>query len=212
MTHLTTPLPGFISAGSEGWPSWLTEVGRLPSGGEQRNGARAYSLREFNLSHQIQRVQDLYAIVEHFEVCRGQLHTFPFKDRHDYKSCAPLETISALDCPIGTGDGTTAVFQLKKRYLSGSDYYDRTILLPKSGTLLVAVAGVTKTETTHYTVDYLTGLITFTGGNIPSAAQAITAGYEFYCKVRFNTDTLRQVFESYRVGSLSSIPLIEVLS
>jgi len=59
-------------------------------------------------------------------------------------------------------------------------------------------------------VSYTTGVITFTGGNIPTGGQAVTAGFEFYVKTRFDIDDLTQVFESYRVGSIPSIPLVEV--
>ena len=45
----------------------------------------------------------------------------------------------------------------------------RAIQLPVAGTVEISVAGVLKTETTHYTVDYSTGVVTFTGGNIPAA-------------------------------------------
>ena len=49
--------------------------------------------------------------------------------------------------------------------------------------------GVTKTLTTHYTVT--DGLVTFTGGNIPtggSPAQTITASGNPYVRVRFADD------------------------
>ena len=67
---------------------------------------------------------------------------------------------------VGTGDGTTTVFYLDSVY-------------PVNGTLTVYVSGTAKTETTHYTVDYDAGKITFTAGNIPTAGQAITADYRY---------------------------------
>ncbi len=48
------------------------------------------------------------------------------------------------------------------------------------------VAGVTKTVVTHY--NEANGLITFTGGNIPTAAQAITITCDTYARVRFADD------------------------
>ncbi len=59
-------------------------------------------------------------MIAFFEERRGRLHGFRFKDWSDYKSCAPSETLSALDQAIGTGDGAMAAFQLTKTY--GSAY------------------------------------------------------------------------------------------
>ena len=63
--------------------------------------------------------------------------------------------------------------------------------MPVNGTVEISVAGVPKTETTHYTVDYATGMVTFTPGNIPAAAQAVTATFEFDVPVRFAEDDLK---------------------
>ena len=68
---------------------------------------------------------------------------------------------------VGTGDGGTAVFDL--------DHGNLYLTAP----LVVRVAGSTKTEITHYTVDRAAGKITFKAGNIPTAGQSITASY-FY--------------------------------
>jgi uncharacterized protein (TIGR02217 family) len=76
----------------------------------------------------------------------------------------------------------------------------------------IKVAGVTKTETTHYTIDYSTGLVTFTSGNIPAAAQAVTATFEFDVPVRFAEDTLKVSMTMIDLGNIPSIPLLEVLS
>jgi hypothetical protein len=62
--------------------------------------------------------------------------------------------------------------------------YARPITIVSS--LVVKVAGVTKTVTTHYTV--ADGVITFTGGNIPSAAQAITVTCDWLVRVRYQAD------------------------
>ncbi|NCA74444.1 MAG: hypothetical protein EOM93_06350 [Gammaproteobacteria bacterium] len=67
----------------------------------------------------------------------------------------------------GTGDGVTAAFSLANgNLITGSP-------------CVVKVAGVTKTETTHYSLDRVTGTVTFTPGNIPTAGQAVTASYHY---------------------------------
>lgn len=65
---------------------------------------------------------------------------------------------------VGTGDGSENEFTLYHTY-------------PTSGTLLVYVDGVLKTETTDYTVNYTTGVITFL--TPPASSKAVTATYRF---------------------------------
>jgi uncharacterized protein (TIGR02217 family) len=82
-------------------------------------------------------------------------------------------------------------------------------LKPVSGTVLIAVAGVTKTETTHYTVNYTTGVVTFTGGNIPTAGQAITAGFQFDVPVCFDQDVHQYTWKDFASGT-AQVPLVEL--
>lgn len=203
-------LPGTISSGASSTPMWQTDVARTPSGYEKRVARRSDALRKCVAPLNIRSLNDLHELLAHFNVMQGPYYSFPFKDRLDYKSCAPETEISMTDTNIGTGDGVTAAFQLRKGYISGAFTHYRNILLPVSGRLLIAVAGVAKNETTHWTADYTTGIITFTGGNIPTAAQAVTAGFEFNCKVRYDTNDLQVVIEAYRTGSIPTIALIEV--
>ena len=110
---------------------------------------------------------------------RGDFKAWLLKDWTDFQLVAEQ---------IGIGDGSDATFQITKTYTAGFNAYVRIIRHIKSGTLVVKVAGVTKTLTTHYTVS-ATGLITFTGGNIPTMGQAITVDGEFYVPVRFEGDS-----------------------
>jgi hypothetical protein len=80
-------------------------------------------------------------------------------------------THSSIYLEGATGDGSTTVFVLDHTYVS-------------SGTLLVYLNGVLKTETTHYTVNYTTGTITFL--TAPGSAVAITASYRFRRLVLFD--------------------------
>lgn len=206
-------LPGVISSGADATPMFQVDIARAKSGKEKRVARRDEALRKFTCPINIRNLDDIHTLMSHFQAMEGPFYSFPFLDRLDFKSVAPeaANIPTATDVLLGTGDGTTATFQLRKGYTSGSYTKYRTILLPKSGTLLVSVAGVTKTETTHYTVDYTTGIITFTGGNIPTTGQLVKAGYYFYCKVRYDTNDLQAVIEAYRAGSVPTIPLIEVL-
>ena len=107
---------------------------------------------------------------------------------------------------IGTGDGATTAFQLVKRYASGSQTWERTITKPVVGSVTVAIDGVE--QTTGWSVDTTTGLITFT--TAPATGATITAGFEFDVPVRFDTDTLDVTLDIERLGSITSIPLLEI--
>jgi uncharacterized protein (TIGR02217 family) len=211
MTFYDIPLPPCIAAGSEGVIMARVEIARAPSGNEQRTARSSWRPRRYNLSYNIRRMADLYDVIEQFEVMNGPEHSFPLLDRLDDRSCAPTVAPTMLDANIGTGDDATDDFQLRKGYTRGAQTVYRTITLPVSGTVLIAVAGTLKTVTTHYTVDHATGIVTFTAGNIPTAGQAITAGFKFRVKVRFDANDLSQAYEGYRASGVASVPLIEVL-
>lgn len=212
MTFRNQPLPGTISAGADASPIWQIDIARSKSGYEKRVARRSQALRKFTVPLNIRTLDDLHTVLSHFEAMNGPYYSFPFLDRLDFKSTPPEATNipTSTDCLIGTGDGTTAAFQLVKVYTSGSFTQIRDIQLPDTGTLLVSVNGVLKTETTHYTVDYATGIITFTGGNIPSGGQLVKAGFKFHCKVRYDSNDLQVTIEAYRAGSIPHIALIEV--
>lgn len=201
--------PTDISFGSRGGPRRRTIIVEAGSGYENRNSQWADSRREYNAGYGVKSLDNIHKVIAFFEEMRGRLHGFRWKDRFDYKSVSPGSGVSSLDQVIGTGDGTTATFQLTKKYGSLNSY-TRTIKKPVSGTVLVAVAGVTKTIVTHYTVDTTTGVVTFTGGNIPTGGQSVTAGFEFDVPVRFDTDYLEIDLSAFEAGQVPSVPIVEL--
>lgn len=214
--HITQAIPRCISIGSNFVVTTAVDIIRNPGGYDVRRQNRDETLRRADLAYNLRRLEDdeqergLYEILKHFEVCEGPVNTFPMLDRLDYKSCSPFETPSPSDVLLGEGDGGTDDFQLRKGYTIGALTKYRTILLPVEDSVLIAVDGILKIETTHYTVNYETGVITFTPGNIPGTGAEVTAGFKFYVKVRFDTNDLSQSYEGFRVGQISSIPVIEV--
>jgi uncharacterized protein (TIGR02217 family) len=202
--------PAGISLGATGGPERRTEIVVLGSGAEERNSRWADSRRSFNAGYGVKHVDDLHAVIAFFEERRGRLHGFRFKDWSDYKSCAPSEAVSALDQAIGTGDGVTAAFRLIKTYGSAYAPWARDIRKPVSGTVTVAFDGVVKTAGTHFNVDHATGIVTFTGGNIPPLDAAVTAGFEFDVPVRFDADKLEINLSLIEAGSIPNIPIVEI--
>lgn len=164
-------------------------------GGEDANQNHDVSIGKWEVSIQDQDVSLGYAhdVMDLHRIAKGRYHRFLFKDWSDFKSCRPYQTVARTDQVLGTGDGSTTEFQVYKRYTmvdsaSASQTDTRKITRLKSGTVLVEKAGVLQTETTHYTVDYNTGKVTFVAA--PAAAAALKCGFEFYNVVRFDTDEL----------------------
>ena len=63
-----------------------------------------------------------------FEARRGRLYGFRFRDFVDFRSCAPGDTPSASDQPLGEGDGARTSFQLVKFYGDGEEGLKRRIV------------------------------------------------------------------------------------
>lgn len=217
--HISKAIPRSISAGSNFVVTTSVDIIRNPAGYDVRKQTRSETLRRADLAYNIRRIEDLdeqerslYELLKHFEVCEGPLNTFPMLDRLDYKSCSPLDTPAQDDVVLGEGDGGNDTFQLRKGYTIGSVTKYRTILLPIEGTVLIAVDGSLKAEggSLDYVIDYETGIVTFLPGSIPGTGSEVTAGFKFYVKVRFDTNDLSQAYEGFRVGAISSIPVIEV--
>lgn len=198
--------PDNISRGARGGPSRRTQVVELASGDEERNASWADSRRRYDVSYGVRRADDLASVVAFFEARNGRLHGFRFKDWSDYKSCAPSAAPAALDQLIGTGDGSTTAFQLAKSYASGAQSWSRAITKPVAGTVLIAVNGVA--QPSGWIADYSTGIVSFAAA--PAAGAAIRAGFEFDVPVRFDSDTLDVTLDIERLGSITSIGLLEI--
>jgi uncharacterized protein (TIGR02217 family) len=205
-----TRFPTAISRAAHGGPERRTDVVVLGSGAEERNARWADSRRSYNAGYGVKSLDDLHAVIAFFEERRGRLIGFRWRDPTDWKSCAPEGTPSALDQSIGTGDGTTAAFQLVKIYGSTFNPWTRAITKPVAGSVLVAVAGITQAPGTAFTVDTATGVVTFQPGHVPAAAAAVTAGFEFDVPVRFDTDKLEINLQGFRHGAIPSIPIVEI--
>ena len=197
--------PTAIAFHSTGGPERKTEIVSLGSGYEERNGVWANSRRRYDVGYGIKTLDDMAAVTAFFEARSGRLYGFRFKDFADFKSAAPAAAVTAFDQRLGTGDGVTRSFVLLKTYASGSASWTRAIVKPVAATVRAAIAG---TETTAFTVDTTTGVVTFT--NAPGAGTAVTAGFEFDVPVRFDTDTLTINLNNFHAGEIASIPLVEI--
>lgn len=197
--------PENISKGSIGGPEYSTRITEVASGFETRNINWVLTRHTYNVAYGIKLISDIEDVLSIFHVANGMAHSFRYKDFLDYKSCNVESIITLTDQQIGVGDAIEDAFQLIKTYTNGSFSKVRDITKPKDGTVLIALDSIL--QVTGYTIDYTTGIVTFT--TPPGASVVITAGFEYHVPVRFQVDYIPVTLEVYNVGG-TNIPLVEV--
>jgi uncharacterized protein (TIGR02217 family) len=188
--------PETIAFGAIGGPEYATSVVSGDGGDEYRQATWTYPRHRYQLSLATRNATDTATLFAFFHaVAKGRANGFRFPDFGAGESLGYLE-------PIGTGTGSSASYQLIKRYTSGAITMDRPITKPISGSVRVFVAGV---ETTSFTVDTATGLVTINATN----GAAITASFRFHVPVRFTSDrcAIRRIDGGYL---WEGIELVEV--
>ena len=205
-------LPIRLADGFSGGPMFSTHVDELDSGATSGNQNWSNGKMRYDLKDAIRGISDVPAMRSFFRGCLGRARGFLFKDTSDFSSASDdIGTPDPTDQSLGTGDGATANFQLRKGYSNGVTTNWRKITRPKSGTIRVSVDGVEQTITTDFTVSTTTGIVTFVAGSIPAAGTAVTAGFEFYVPVFFDVDYLPITVRAWNNFEIGSIPIIEEL-
>lgn len=159
-------------------PVFQTTIIPLLGGYEDRNQDFDYALWRYEAELKNRPLSEITAFITFLAGRRGAARSFLVRD--------PLYH-TLTDENIGTGDGTTAAFQVRQLFNDSANPYYRQWYSITS--LVVKVNGVTKTSGVHYNES--NGLVTFTGGNIPaggSPADTITASGTVYVRCRFAED------------------------
>ena len=131
-----------------------------------------------------------------------------WKDWSDYKSCQPSRSPHFEDQILGYGDGETTEFALIKTYRAGETPYARPIAKPVAGSVTVGLHDSPLSVDVDYSIDHLTGRITF--AEPPIAGVAVTAGFEFDVPVRFDADGIQTSVATFQAGEVPSVPVVEV--
>lgn len=215
-TYVNQLFPEDISKGSRGGPRWNTGYTELDSGAAELVKRWPSPRWEYDVGVGIKKLDDLDDL-NSFYLAVGTDQSFAFLDIADNNSTASgrgtKSTTHPLDQVIGVGDGTTAAFQLIKTYTFGNRTFVRNIRKPVSGTVTISVDSSIRTGGTHYNLDTNTGIVTFTGGNIPAGGTTVRASYDFRVPVIFGAGFDYKIsHEAYRAGRVLSIPLIEDVS
>ena len=218
-------LPPDIERGVTGGPRFNTTVLPLDSGYEQRNVNWSQVRGEWDAGYGLMykfndgdlTKADLNVVLSIFYICQGKANSFRFKDWADFEiGYEDGSEVGVSAQFLAYGDGTTKAFSAFKRYTIGNFAYDRTITKLVNGTVKVYLEGVLLTEGVDYTVNYDTGVITFTvapaatGGSGPLGEEVVTFRAEFDVHVRLDTDDLKLSMEIFNAGSWPNIPLVEL--
>jgi uncharacterized protein (TIGR02217 family) len=207
--YLDSHVPGYPCISS---PRWSTEIVEVDSGAEQVTQRWATPLHKFTLPEAVRDMSVFNAVRDHWLVMRGPAYTWPWRDPLDFASATLVEpnvppTLTALDQPLGIGDGVTTQFQIIKRYTRGSQTFDRPIVLPILSSILIASNGVPVTS--GFSVSRPGGIVTF--DTPPINDRVLTCGFFFDVEVRFEDDkTFDGIVQSFGLGGFADINLSEV--
>jgi uncharacterized protein (TIGR02217 family) len=128
----------------------------------------------------------------------------------DDRSCEPGMKPAPGDQLLGTGDGARTDFALAKNYGSRFAPYARLITKPVAGSVRIAVGGL-EVPPARFTLDALSGRVTFAPDTAPAQGLQVRAGFVFDVPVRFDTDHLDIEHAALEQGRVAKIPLIEIL-
>lgn len=198
-----------IRYGVVGGPEFSTNVVTTESGFEQRNLNWSQARGKWQCATDLYNKAEIDALIAFFRNRQGKFQGFRFKDWADYQDNGTgiLQSIAS----------STTVFQMAKNYTTtGGATLARTIKKPVSGTILIfdsTSPGAPLVAGTDYTLDYTTGIVTFTSSR--SAVNLSWTG-EFDVPARFDTDSFNADFQGFddntkeRLFTISGLTIVEL--
>lgn len=215
--HDSAIFPTAISVGSRGGPGSSVNIITLDSLQEVRIARTTEIIRRWNAVYGIRTPSDMHDLIDFYVARLGPAYGFKFRDWLDCSTtadgCHPDLDGAAVafgDEEIGTADGSTTVFQAKRRYTHGGITRTYDITKPDASTVKVGVNGVE--QTSGWSISESTGEITFTA---PPASGAVTWGGIFYWPARFGKE-LEEVmpiaFDDVQQLTIGDIPIIQILA
>lgn len=183
MSYLQRYIPACEAFGWNGGPEFKTRIRVTSNGRERRNADWAQARSRFSLPFQNIDAEDYAGLRQMFEVCRGALHAFLYRD--------PLGYV-AEDQVFAIADGRDTYQLTTLSTLDGVSYQHEVYALytPTDdgdaipSTIEVTVNGVV----TSVVVDHERGLVAFSPAPAPGAVLAWSGAYSLW--VRFVNDWL----------------------
>jgi uncharacterized protein (TIGR02217 family) len=196
-------------------------ITRMDSGRESRQARWSSPLRRYTV-RSARTLQEMETLRDFWSAAGGPFRSFRFKDFTDYTSSSWSSDTSTPDAigfddqNIGTGDGSTTAFQLRKQYTVTDDdnvawTTNRPITKPILSTVSIGIGGVQQTNSgspSLWHVNPDTGMVYF--ATAPGNGLAITAGYEYDVHVRFDGDVLASTLVSSFELESPGIQLVEL--
>lgn len=196
MTAIFPALPG-LSWSVTKQPRFATRIQRAVSGRELRALDQPNPIWTWTLTYSVLRdgggYDELRTLMGFFLDQQGAFSPFLFVDPGDNRVAGQV---------LGTGDGSTAVFQLV-RTMGG---FAEPITAPNAVTD-VSVNGVVQSPG-GYSVDADTGVVTFT--TPPPAGEAVSADFTYFFRVRFADDSAEFENFMFQLWSLRTVKLQSV--
>lgn len=193
-------LPDDVERGAQGGPGFKTTVVTLKSGSEKRNQDWSQSRGSWDLSYGIQSKEDFMRVLRFFYARKGRAFGFRFKDWSDFEAARQT---------FATTDGADTTYQLINTYEDDDGYsYVRTVTKPVQGTVSIWRNNVLLTETTHYSINYNTGVVTLVSAGV--GGHALEWSGEFDVPVRFDRDNFDITLQHFDAGAIPSFQVLEL--
>jgi uncharacterized protein (TIGR02217 family) len=183
-------------------PGFSTNVVTSASGNEFRNANWQQARLRFDAGPGVRSEDDIGALLAFFRTRRGAAIGFRFRDPYDFSSNGMTGSPTAVDQQIGTGDGSTVRFALRKTYAAGEE---RRITRPVAGSVRIALDG--DEVASGWALETL-GEVVF--DSAPGAGVTVSAGFEFDVPVRFAEDRIEVNRATFLAGEAPSVPLVEI--
>ena len=153
MSFIESRLLDCVAYSTEFGPTWSTRKVGLKSGIVRRNPNRTRPIYVASLLYQNLKAEHYQDVIAAFNACMGGAYSFRMKDWSDFT--AQNELLPVL------GTGSAQEVQLVKSYTFGTMTLARPIRKPVTGTVVITGNG----SPISATVDYTTGIATFTATN-----------------------------------------------
>lgn len=199
MTFINVRLPESIETNAVRRENELIDIVRTDGGFEVRNARHSQGLFEYDIEFGPDDYDGtvIAAVKDMFKASRGGLYAFRFRDWDP-------ENSELADEVIGTGNGATTAFQITKTWTVGGQSQVRNITRPVSS-FTVKKDGVTAVS--GYSIDYSTGILTFTVAPTNGVVVSVSGVYDI--PVRFDL-ALEAIGIHGSLEQLDTIHLVEV--
>lgn len=208
MTFHDVQLPDDVERGAQGGPRFKTTILTLSSGFEKRNIDWENTRGLWDIGYGLTSKTNFTLVQDFFYARQGRAHSFRFKDWSDFE----VDRQSMF-----TTDGSTATFQLFKRYSSGGIDFDRDLTKPLGSDGLAWVNNISQTvvydttpSSTEVSIETLTGIVTLGSTHAATSALDVELQLEFDVPVRFDTDAFDLNLQLFSAGSIPQLPVLEV--